>query len=173
GQSTRRGAPPRRDSQRGRHRRVGAPLARRVARQFPSAEDCQGIGADTENERRVVTDDERRVTEHRAFYADLVTASGRSTSRVLHGALQSTRREDFVGAGPWEIFAGGRYLRTPTDDAAFIYQDVVVRLQGDINNGQPTLHALCLGMLGPQPGERVVHIGAGTGYYTALLAQLV
>ena len=25
----------------------------------------------------------------------------------------------------------------------------------------------------PQPGEHVVHVGAGVGYYTAILAELV
>ncbi len=41
------------------------------------------------------------------------------------------------------------------------------------NNGQPTLHAYCLAALAPKNGERVVHIGVGTGYYTTLLAKLV
>ena len=42
-----------------------------------------------------------------------------------------------------------------------------------INNGQPVLHAVGLSALNPQPGEMAVHIGAGTGYYTAILARLV
>ena len=35
------------------------------------------------------------------------------------------------------------------------------------------LHALCLAALQPAPCETVVHIGAGTRYYTAILAELV
>jgi protein-L-isoaspartate(D-aspartate) O-methyltransferase len=42
-----------------------------------------------------------------------------------------------------------------------------------INNGEPMLHAMWLGKVAPKPGETVTHIGAGTGYYTALLARLV
>ncbi|MGH9394501.1 MAG: protein-L-isoaspartate O-methyltransferase family protein [Terriglobales bacterium] len=42
-----------------------------------------------------------------------------------------------------------------------------------INNGQPSLHAACISALDPQPGERALHVGAGTGYYTAILAELV
>jgi protein-L-isoaspartate(D-aspartate) O-methyltransferase len=34
------------------------------------------------------------------------------------------------------------------------------------------LHAVGLATLNPQPGETAIHIGAGTGYYTAVLARL-
>jgi protein-L-isoaspartate(D-aspartate) O-methyltransferase len=55
-----------------------------------------------------------------------------------------------------------------------LYQDVVVGLAPErkINNGQPVLHAFCLAALNVKEGEKVIHIGAGTGYYTALLAKL-
>uniref|UniRef100_UPI0036729C69 hypothetical protein n=1 Tax=Pectobacterium cacticida TaxID=69221 RepID=UPI0036729C69 len=42
-----------------------------------------------------------------------------------------------------------------------------------INNGEPFLHAMWIGKLALRPGEAVCHIGAGTGYYTAVLARLV
>jgi protein-L-isoaspartate(D-aspartate) O-methyltransferase len=62
----------------------------------------------------------------------------------------------------------------PFRDPAFLYQDVVVALEEErgINNGQPALHALCLAALSVKEGESVVHIGAGAGYYTAVLAEL-
>ena len=41
-----------------------------------------------------------------------------------------------------------------------------------LNNGQPSLHARCLAVLDVREGESVVHIGAGVGYYTAVLAAL-
>jgi protein-L-isoaspartate(D-aspartate) O-methyltransferase len=65
-------------------------------------------------------------------------------------------------------------IDTPTSDPAFLYQDVVVSLAADrhINNGQPVLHAICLAALNIQQGEKILHIGAGTGYYTAILAKL-
>ncbi|HWC83884.1 MAG TPA: methyltransferase domain-containing protein, partial [Pseudonocardiaceae bacterium] len=37
----------------------------------------------------------------------------------------------------------------------------------------PTVVAMMLGQLDPQPGENVLEIGAGTGYNAALLAELV
>jgi protein-L-isoaspartate(D-aspartate) O-methyltransferase len=66
-------------------------------------------------------------------------------------------------------------MPTLSDDPRLLYQDVLVGLATDrgINNGQPTLHARCLAACAPVPGEAVVHIGAGTGYYTAILAALV
>ena len=45
--------------------------------------------------------------------------------------------------------------------------------EAPLNNGQPSLHAFCLAALAPKQGEHVVHVGAGTGYYTAVLAKLV
>jgi protein-L-isoaspartate(D-aspartate) O-methyltransferase len=45
--------------------------------------------------------------------------------------------------------------------------------QRDLNNGQPSLHAMLIASAAPQPGEHVVHVGAGTGYYTAILGALV
>ncbi|MFC7397431.1 protein-L-isoaspartate O-methyltransferase [Chelatococcus sp. GCM10030263] len=42
-----------------------------------------------------------------------------------------------------------------------------------VNNGSPSLHAKLLEALGPKPGDHIVHVGAGTGYYSAVLAELV
>ena len=42
-----------------------------------------------------------------------------------------------------------------------------------INNGQPSLHAQALDALGVREGETIVQVGAGAGYYTAILATLV
>jgi protein-L-isoaspartate(D-aspartate) O-methyltransferase len=72
------------------------------------------------------------------------------------------------------MFTRSGYVESP-DDPALLYQDVVVSLggEGPFNNGQPTLHAACVAALNVKRGERVVHVGAGTGYYTTLLAKLV
>jgi protein-L-isoaspartate(D-aspartate) O-methyltransferase len=116
-----------------------------------------------------------RLQAHREFFAKLVTSSvGGANHPRLAGAFASTPRENFVGPGPWKVFAGGAYVETPSDDPAFLYQDVVVSISAErgINNGQPVLHAISLAALNIQEGETVLHIGAGTGYYTAILAKL-
>jgi protein-L-isoaspartate(D-aspartate) O-methyltransferase len=115
-----------------------------------------------------------RLEAHRYFFADLITTSAGSKNERLKGAFASTRREHFVGPGPWKVFSGGGFVTTPTDDPAFLYQDVVVALAPEraINNGQPVLHAINLAVLDVKQGETVLHVGAGTGYYTAVLARL-
>jgi protein-L-isoaspartate(D-aspartate) O-methyltransferase len=118
-----------------------------------------------------------RIETFREFYARLVTATaGVSTdAERLISAFRSVPREQFVGGGPWSVFTPVGYIQTPMDDPAVLYQDIVVSLidGGPINNGQPSLHAACLASLGPMVDETGLHIGAGTGYYTAILAHMV
>ncbi len=111
----------------------------------------------------------------REFYARLMAAQARSTDPRIEQAFASVPREAFLGPGPWTIFAGDGRIETPTADPSYIYQNVLVVLDADkgINNGEPLLHAMWLNKVAPRPGEAVTHIGAGTGYYTALLARLV
>jgi protein-L-isoaspartate(D-aspartate) O-methyltransferase len=115
------------------------------------------------------------VQSHRTFFAQMVaSAAGASKNERLIDAFASTPREHYLGPGPWKIFAGGALVETPSNDPVYVYQDVVVSLAPDrhINNGQPVLHAICLNALNVQPGEEILHIGAGAGYYTAILAKL-
>lgn len=118
-----------------------------------------------------------RLQAHRKFFAELITASAgiSKTNPLLELAFATVPRENFVGPGPWKIFTGSGSVETPSDDPAFLYQDVVVAIAPDrgINNGQPLLHAISIAALNPAQGETVLHIGAGTGYYTAILVELV
>jgi protein-L-isoaspartate(D-aspartate) O-methyltransferase len=117
-----------------------------------------------------------RLEAHRLFFANLITANAGvpKGNERLKTAFGSTPRERFAGPGPWKVFTAKGYIETPTEDPAFLYQDVVVAVAAErrINIGQPVLHAICLAALDLKEGESVVHIGAGTGYYTALLARL-
>lgn len=115
------------------------------------------------------------IQDYRDFYANFVVGTAGSSSLRLTAAFAATPREDYLGAGPWPIFTGSGYLPTLSQDPRLLYQDVLVGLATErgINNGQPTLHARCLAACDPQAGESVIHVGAGTGYYTAILAALV
>jgi protein-L-isoaspartate(D-aspartate) O-methyltransferase len=113
----------------------------------------------------------------RAFYAQLVAVAGGPLRERLEQAFATVRREDFLGAGPWlaRSIYNEAYVQTPTDDPVHLYQNLLFALIGEkgINNGEPCLHGQLLGALSPQEGDTVLHIGCGTGYYTAILAQLV
>jgi protein-L-isoaspartate O-methyltransferase len=113
--------------------------------------------------------------ELRRRYADEITASAGIAHTRVEEAFATIPREDFLAPPPWTIFAPGGLFMTETADPAELYQDVLVVLDRErgINNGQPSLHAAWLAALDPQPGEVALHIGAGTGYYTAILAALV
>jgi len=111
----------------------------------------------------------------REFYARLVTASVEVDNEEIARAFASIAREDFLPPGPWQVLVPNGYIETPTDDPALLYQDIVVAidLARRINNGEPSLHARCLNAAAPQAGETILHVGCGSGYYTAILARLV
>jgi protein-L-isoaspartate(D-aspartate) O-methyltransferase len=56
-----------------------------------------------------------------------------------------------------------------------VYHDVLIAYDEKrrLNNGQPSLWAFVFDKLHVARGERVVHLGCGMGYYSAVLAELV
>jgi protein-L-isoaspartate(D-aspartate) O-methyltransferase len=50
---------------------------------------------------------------------------------------------------------------------------VALRSEKFLNNGQPSMIARLIAALKLSPGERVFHCGCGTGYYTAIMAEVV
>ena len=113
--------------------------------------------------------------EVRRFYAQLMAAASGSTDPRLERIFELVPREAFLPPGPWHIRHNHLSLETPSADPAFLYQNIMVPLDAEkgINNGEPFLHAAWIGKAAPKAGETVTHIGAGTGYYTAILAMLV
>jgi protein-L-isoaspartate(D-aspartate) O-methyltransferase len=112
----------------------------------------------------------------RAAYAKQILAAARVADDArLAAALGAIRREDFLGAGPWPIMRWFRdYVTTPDADPVYLYTDDLVGIlpERKLNNGQPSLHAHLIHQASPAAGDHVVHIGTGTGYYTAILAHL-
>jgi protein-L-isoaspartate(D-aspartate) O-methyltransferase len=113
--------------------------------------------------------------EAKRFYAEQMAAASRSDDPRFVRAFELVPREAFLPPGPWRIRAGQRYVETPSADPVFLYQNslVAIDVPRGINNGEPFLHAAWIGAVDPKPGETVSHIGAGTGYYSALLGVLV
>ena len=120
-----------------------------------------------------------RLAKRRAAYAHQVVARfGADCQGVeapaVEAAFSKVPREAFLGPPPWFLGAGGNGLWSATSDPADLYRDELAALDRakGINNGQPSLHARCIVALAPGRTEHVLHAGAGTGYYTAILAEL-
>jgi protein-L-isoaspartate(D-aspartate) O-methyltransferase len=114
--------------------------------------------------------------EMRAFFAKMMAVASGSTDPRFERAFELIRREAFLPPGPWKIFiyTNQRYVETPSADPIYLYQSLLVALDASrgINNGEPLHHASWMGAVEPKAGEVVCHIGAGTGYYTAILSVL-
>jgi protein-L-isoaspartate(D-aspartate) O-methyltransferase len=111
----------------------------------------------------------------RRAYAKQILAVVQIDDPSLELAFAQVPREDFLGPGPWVIPRWfGRYLPTPSADPVYLYIDNVVQIIAErhLNNGQPSAHAKWIASASIKPGEHVVHVGTGTGYYTAIMSHL-
>lgn len=111
----------------------------------------------------------------RRAYAKQIMVPFNAAHPRVEAAFATVRREAFLGPGPWPIAYRRGYVPTPDDDPIYLYQDLLVGIVPErrLNNGQPSGHAMLMAQADPRPGEHVVHIGAGVGYYSAILAHLV
>lgn len=115
----------------------------------------------------------------RLWYAeDLRIAAPVVHNPSIIDAFAGVPREDYLGPGPWQMLArvgGSRTHNTPSAEPRHVYHDLPVALDADrnLNNGQPSLWAYVLDHLDITVGETILQVGAGTGYYTAILAELV
>jgi protein-L-isoaspartate(D-aspartate) O-methyltransferase len=119
--------------------------------------------------------DAERAVIRRAYAKQIMAACGISDRRI-EAAFASVKREDFLGPGPWQVVRRERgYVATPSRNPVYLYDDVVVGIipERHLNNGQPSLHAGLIASAAPKAGDHAVHIGAGVGYYTAILHRLV
>ena len=111
----------------------------------------------------------------RRYYAEDLRFVARMRSPALFAAFASVPRERFVGPGPWRVMSQDGYWTTEDADPRHVYHNVLIALDEakSINNGQPSLWAHFFDLLGVQPHDQVLHLGCGTGYYTAILAEIV
>lgn len=119
----------------------------------------------------------------RRFFAEEIEAVSRLRSRALVEALASVPRERFLRPGPWTVLAESdftgagpaRTRETPDADPARVYHNIGVAIDParQLFNGQPGTLAPWIDALELASAGRVLHIGAGLGYYTALMAHIV
>jgi protein-L-isoaspartate(D-aspartate) O-methyltransferase len=113
----------------------------------------------------------------RGYYAEELRAVANLQSEALVRAFAKVPREHFLRPGPWQVFSPGSESDWTTKDAdpRHLYHNLLVVIDAErhLNNGCPSFLAFLIDELQLQLGEHVVHIGCGTGYYTAVMAEVV
>jgi protein-L-isoaspartate(D-aspartate) O-methyltransferase len=116
------------------------------------------------------------IDDIRAWFAEDLGVTMNLQSAPLVAALGKVPRERFLGPGPWQFVGGDiRPRQTPSADPRHVYHNVSIAIDPARNlyNGQPGLLASWIDGLGVAPGKRVAHIGCATGYFSALMAEVV
>ncbi len=110
----------------------------------------------------------------RQRYAEELRQKAQLRSQAVVRAFAQVPREHYLGPGPWRVL-DLEYHSTADADPRHLYHNVLVEIDAarQANNGQPSFLAFLIDALELQEGEHVVHVGCGTGYYTAILATVV
>jgi protein-L-isoaspartate(D-aspartate) O-methyltransferase len=113
----------------------------------------------------------------RAYYAEELRAVANLQSEAVVKAFAKVPREHFLGPGPWQVRNPGfdGYWTTNDADPRRLYHNLLVAIDPTrhLNNGHPSFLAFLIDALELQTGQHVVHVGCGTGYYTAIMAEVV
>jgi protein-L-isoaspartate(D-aspartate) O-methyltransferase len=113
----------------------------------------------------------------RRYYAEELRAVANIQSEAVVKAFAKVPRERFLGSGPWQVRNPGfdGYWATNDADPRRLYHNILVAIDArrKLNNGHPSFLAFLIDSLELQERENVVHIGCGTGYYTAIMAEVV
>jgi protein-L-isoaspartate(D-aspartate) O-methyltransferase len=113
----------------------------------------------------------------RRYFAEEIRAVANIRSEALIDAFAKVPREHFLGPGPWRIQGDSdeNYRTTEDADPRRLYHNILVAIDPGrhLNNGQPSYLAFCIDSLNLAEGDRVLHVGCGVGYYTAIMAEVV
>ena len=113
----------------------------------------------------------------REYYAEELRALANLQSEAVVRAFAKVPREHFLGSGPWKILNPSLESYRTTEDAnpRHLYHNVLVAIDTGrrLNNGQPSFLAFLIDALELQEGDYAAHVGCGTGYYTAIMAEVV
>jgi protein-L-isoaspartate(D-aspartate) O-methyltransferase len=114
----------------------------------------------------------------RRWFAEELRYVVRVRSPAVVRAFASVPREHFAGPGPWRILSprpSEDYWSTEDADPRCLCHDVLIAIDETrrLNNGQPSLWAQLFDVLDLAAGDHVIHVGAGQGYYSAILAEIV
>jgi protein-L-isoaspartate(D-aspartate) O-methyltransferase len=113
----------------------------------------------------------------RQRYVELIRKREHISSPRLLQALAAVPREDFLPRGPWRIKseAARDYRFTPDADPIHLYDNVLVAIDArrKLDTGLPSLWARFIDVLDVGEKQRVVQVGCGLGYFSAILSEMV
>lgn len=114
-------------------------------------------------------------TKRAAFAEELRFVAHVRSDRVIE-AFATVPRDRFLGEPPWLVLdeEHGGYWEVRGADPGSAYHNVLFAIDAarGLNNGQPEFWARLLDNVEIRAGDRVYHLGAGVGYYTAIMAEL-
>ena len=117
--------------------------------------------------------------EQRRFFAEEVQMVANLRTTRLIDAFATIPREAFLRPGPWLIRGEGDIgappRATPDADPRHLSHNIVVAIDPgrQLFNGMPSALGSWIDTLALQPGDHVLHVGCGLGYYSALMAHCV
>lgn len=114
--------------------------------------------------------------EERTHFANELAALGGVSSSAVLRAFSTVPREKLLPPGPWIVEAiDGSYYATVDDDPSRILHAVGVAIDADrrLNSANPATVGRTLEAAEIRSGETVFHVGAGLGYFSAIIAELV
>jgi protein-L-isoaspartate(D-aspartate) O-methyltransferase len=114
----------------------------------------------------------------REFFAQEIAATAGIRTAALVAAFAAIPRERFLGPGPWTVRGEGDVSgprTTPDGDPQHVYHNVSIAIDParQLFNGAPSVLAAWIDTLVLAPGARVLHLGCGTGYYSAIMGHIV
>ena len=111
----------------------------------------------------------------RRQFGEMLRVTHHLADERVVAAFAAVPRERFAGPGPWRIMHwSDGYWETPDADPRQLYNNVLIALDAGrgINIGEPGLWSYYIDRLAIRQTDRVLQIGAGSGYYSAVLAEL-
>lgn len=119
-----------------------------------------------------------RIESLRSWYADEVAWASGVSQPAIRLAFARVPREDFLPTGPW-LFSTAmipeQFRQTSDAQPHHLYHNVIVAIDPsrDLSSALPSYMAAVIDFAGLKPGSRVAHLGAGLGYYSAIMAEIV
>lgn len=113
-------------------------------------------------------------TDWRRYFAEEIQVVANLRTAAIVDALATVPREAFLPDGPWTIRSEAEIMspprQTPGSDPRFVSHNVAVAIDPArmLFNDAPSVISMAIDALEPRSGDHALHLGAGTGYYSAI-----